>query len=295
MDGLTILLNQYAVSAGVFYAGGLCGAHAFPEDAQRGHLHLLRGGCVLVDGFTASHIVLSEPTLLFLPRPGPHRLIVPPEIRAEMVCGTVEFGKSGWNPLTACLPDLLTLPLNAMPGLSALVDAMFDEAFQQRLGRQAVLDRYCEIVMVRLLDYCVERGLAAGGALAGLAHPRLAPVLQALHANPEQAWPLSSMAVLAGMSRSRFALLFREVTGDTPADYLATWRIATAQRLLQRGRSLKHVFGEVGFASASAFHRAFVRKTGLSPGNWLKQSAAVAEMNGHECGTVGAPGRHDKP
>lgn len=134
MDGLTILLNQYAVSAGVFYAGGLCGAHAFPEDAQRGHLHLLRGGCVLVVGFTASHIVLSEPTLLFLPRPGPHRLIVPPEIRAEMVCGTVEFGKSGWNPLTACLPDLLTLPLNAMPGLSALVDAMFDEAFQQRLG-----------------------------------------------------------------------------------------------------------------------------------------------------------------
>lgn len=292
MDSLTTLLNQYALRAGVFYAGGLCGVHGFPDDAQRGHLHLMRAGAVQIMGIDAHTIELTEPSLLFLPRPGPHRLIVPPDVRADMVCGTVQFGMGGWNPLTSTLPNALILPLQAIPGLAGLVQAMFDEAFEQRFGRQAVLDRYCEIVIVRLLRYCMEHGLAQGGTLAGLAHPRLTKVLQALHAQPERDWSLEDMARLAGMSRARFAPLFREVTGNTPADYLASWRISTAQRLLRSGRALKHVVSDVGYASASAFHRAFQRKTGLAPSVWLKGPHAQplsthTEMMGHDNETPG--------
>jgi AraC-like DNA-binding protein len=106
--------------------------------------------------------------------------------------------------------------------------------------------------------------------MAGLAHPRLSKVLHAVHEHPEQAWTLESMADHAGMSRARFALLFRQITGDTPADYVSSWRITTAQRLLRSGRGLKHVVDEVGYTSASAFTRAFTRKVGQPPGAWLK-------------------------
>jgi AraC-like DNA-binding protein len=270
MDTLSTLLHQYPLRAGVFYAGALCGVHGFPDDAQRGHLHLLRAGAVQIRGITPQTLALDQPGLLFLPRPGPHRLIVPAEASADMVCGTVQFGLGGWNPLTATLPDVVILPLGAFSGLASLVQAMFDEAFEQRFGRQAVLDRYCELIVIQMLRHCAENGLTQGGTLAGLAHPRLAKVLQAIHEEPARSWPLQDMAALAGMSRARFAPLFREVTGSTPADYLAAWRIATAQRLLRGGRALKQVVHEVGYASVSAFHRAFLRKTGLAPSVWLK-------------------------
>jgi AraC-like DNA-binding protein len=270
MDSLTTLLNQYALRAGVFYAGNLCGVHGFPDDSSRGHLHLVRSGTAQLIGINTTPIVVTEPTVLFLPRPGPHRLVVDQDAGSDMVCGTVQFGVGGWNPITSTLPAAVMVPLQSMPSIEALLQAMFDEAFESRFGRQAILDRYCEIIMLRLLRYCVENGLAQGGAMAGLANPRLSIVLHAVHEAPEQAWTLESMAEHAGMSRARFALLFRQVTGDTPADYVSSWRITSAQRLLRSGRSLKQVVDEVGYTSASAFTRAFTRKVGQPPGTWLK-------------------------
>lgn len=85
----------------------------------------------------------------------------------------------------------------------------------------------------------------------------------------------TTMAALAGMSRARFAVRFKEVTGVTPADYLASWRVMTAQGLLKKGRLLKHVADDVGYGSASALTRAFVRKLGCSPTAWLKAEQSV--------------------
>ncbi len=69
---------------------------------------------------------------------------------------------------------------------------------------------------------CVTVQLTQGGTLAGLADPRLAKALIAIQDDPALQWSLTSMAELAGMSRARFAVKFREVTGETPADYLAS-------------------------------------------------------------------------
>lgn len=270
MDSLTTLLNQYALRAGVFYAGNICGIHGFPDDASRGHLHLVRSGTAQLIGIDASPIVVDEPTVLFLPRPGPHRLVIDQDTGSDMVCGTVQFGMGGWNPITSTLPSAVMVPLRSMPSIEGLLRSMFDEAFEQRFGRQAVLDRYCEIIMVKLLRHCLEHGLAQGGSMAGLAHPRLSKVLHQVHEHPAKDWTLEAMAECAGMSRARFALLFRQVTGDTPADYVGSWRITTAQRLLRSGRGIKHVVDAVGYTSASAFTRAFTRKVGLSPAAWLK-------------------------
>lgn len=95
--------------------------------------------------------------------------------------------------------------------------------------------------MIRLLRHCIDQGLTQRGTLAGLADSRLAKALTAMHADSARNWELSEMAALAGMSRARFAARFREITGETPADYLASWRVMAAQRLLKRGVQLKHV------------------------------------------------------
>lgn len=270
MDRLTALLTCFSLQAGVFYTGNICGIHDFKGDALRGHIHLIRRGPVQVIGVREEVFNIIEPTLLFLPRPDTHRLVADDSSGADVVCGTVQFGGGGRNPITDSLPGVVMIELSSLAGIEALLGLMFDEAFSNHSGRQAVLDRLCEVLMIRLLRHCIDHGLTQGGTLAGLADPRLAKVLTAIHDDPAREWDLPSMAALAGMSRARFAVRFRDITGETPADYLASWRVMTAQGLLKRGRQLKHVADDVGYGSASALTRAFVRKLGCSPTEWLK-------------------------
>ena len=270
MDRLTTLLSHFSLHAGVFYTGNICGIHDFAQDRLRGHIHLIRRGPVQVIGVKLEVFDISEPTLLFLPRPDTHRLVADDRAGADVVCATVQFGGGGRNPITDSLPSVVMVKLTELAGVEALLGLMFEEAFSDLNGRQAVLDRLCEVLMIRLLRHCIDQGLTQGGTLAGLADARLAKAIVAIHDDPAQERDLSSMAALAGMSRARFAVRFREVTGETPADYLASWRVITAQGLLKKGRQLKHVADDVGYGSASALTRAFVRKLGCSPTEWLK-------------------------
>lgn len=270
MDRLTTLLSHFSLRAGVFYTGNICGIHDFAQDSLRGHIHLIRRGPVQVIGVKQEVFDITEPTLLFLPRPDMHRLVADDRAGADVVCATVQFGGGGRNPITDSLPSVVMVKLTELAGVDSLLGLMFEEAFAEHNGRQAVLDRLCEVLMIRLLRHCIDQGLTQGGTLAGLADARLAKTITAIHDDPAQERDLSSMAALAGMSRARFAVRFREVTGETPADYLASWRVMTAQGLLKKGRQLKHVADDVGYGSASALTRAFVRKLGCSPTEWLK-------------------------
>lgn len=271
MDRLSLLLQRFSLSAGVFYTGQICGIHHFERDTQRGHVHLIKRGPVTLTGGVEGTLSITEPTLLFLPRPDAHRLIADDRDGADVVCASIQFGGGGHNPITDSLPTMVLVRLADLPGAQSLLDLLYDEAFSEQCGRQAALDRLCEILLIRLLRHCLDQGLTQGGTLAGLADPRLAKALVAVHEDASRPWELADMARLAGMSRARFAVHFREVVGDTPADYLASWRVTLAQGLLRAGRPLKHVAIDVGYGSASALTRAFIRKIGQAPTHWLRQ------------------------
>ena len=78
------------------------------------------------------------------------------------------------------------------------------------------------------------------------------------------------MAECAGMSRSAFAVAFKREVGETPADYLAGWRLSLVQARLRKGVSLKVIAEQLGYGSASALSRAFSQKLGCSPRDWLR-------------------------
>ncbi len=281
-DPLVSLLSHFALQAGVFYTGNICGIHDFDRDTQRGHLHLIRRGVVRLDGTERMEYDITKPTLVFLPRPEFHRLVADNGAGADVVCGTVHFG-GGRNPVTDSLPDVVMIELHQLKGVEMILDLMFQEAFADQRGRQAVLDRLCEVLVVMLLRHCVEHGVTRGGALAGLADARIAPALQAMHDAPASAWSLETLAQVAHMSRARFAARFKSVTGTTVAEYLTSWRLIAAQRLLASGKAPKAVAHEVGYANASALARAFTRKLGVSPLAWLRAQPSSTERE-----TIGA-------
>lgn len=292
MPRLSALLSHFSLHAGVFYTGNLCGAHDFERDVVKGHLHLIRQGVVRMTGVKSQTLHIAQPTLVFLPRPERHRLVTLAPSGAEVVCGTIRFGQGGRNPITDSLPDMVAVPLADLSGMDALLDLMFVEAFSDLSGRQAVLDRLCEVLIIWLLRHCIDAKLTKAGVLGGMSDARLAKALQAMHAHPAKAWDLPGMAAQAGMSRARFAARFKELVGDSPADYLMRWRLLNAQRLLKNGRALQHVAEEVGYGSASALSRAFSRTLGCTPTQWLKAIAlesTALETMGEHTETMGTP------
>lgn len=269
-DPLSTLLQRFALTAGVFHVGQICGVLHFDRDERQGHIHLIRRGPARLIEADGAVTAIDEPTLIFMPRPDAHRLITDDKQGADVVCANVLFGVGGCNPVTASLPSVVLARLTALPGADALLSLVDEEAFTQQPGRQAALDRLCEVLMIRLLRFCLAQGLTRGGALAGLADPKLRKALHAMHAFPARQWLLDDLAAEAGMSRARFAARFRDVTGHTPADYLAAWRVLVAQDMLRGGQALKTVAVDVGYGSVSAFSRVFTRHVGCTPTVWLR-------------------------
>ncbi|WP_126455724.1 AraC family transcriptional regulator [Sulfuriflexus mobilis] len=272
-DRLIELLNRFELRARVFQAGPLCHSASFDAQDGLGYIHFLRSGKLKVNSARQAAFLLEEPSLFFYMNPTSHHLF-PQGSGVDMVCASFNFGAGLRNPLSQALPDVLVLKLSDMPALSATLNLLFTEAEEQHCGRQAVLDRLIEIIVIQLLRDLMDEKRLQIGLLAGLAEPKLAKAINAMHNEPARAWTLEDLANVAGMSRSRFAIKFRDTVGATPGSYLTEWRMGVAQSLLRRGKSVQLVADEVGYASASALSRAFVTQVGVSPTDWKKQYAS---------------------
>lgn len=270
MDRLQSLLHRFSLSARLFHSGPLCGRHEFPARDGVGQLHLLRSGQVRAWHGGRRPTLVAEPSVLFYPRPLPHRFETEPVHGADMACAEVGFA-TGLHPLVQAFPAVVVLPLVQLEGGRGVLELLFEEAFGQRCGRQHVVDRLFEVVLVMILRELMAGGRVDAGVLAGLAHPGLARALVAIHEAPDRSWSLPELAARAAMSRSRFAAVFLQVVGTTPGDYLARYRMAVAQDLIRRGQPLAIVADTVGYGSQAAFSRAFSAICGCTPGAWRQR------------------------
>lgn len=132
-------------------------------------------------------------------------------------------------------------------------------------GGALMADHLAQIMLLQVLRLWLASGKQSGW-LGALADHRLTRALGAMHAEPQRRWTLVELAGLAGMSRTTFAERFRDVVGQTPLDYLASWRMRlAADRLHRSADSVAAIGFSVGYESEAAFSTAFRRVTGRTP------------------------------
>lgn len=285
------MLERFRLRTSLFFTGDMCGTRPFPARPGRGFLHILRHGSMTVthraDDGSLDTIALDRPTLLFYPRPWAHTFHNPPVDGSSLTCAALDFDGGATHPLLRALPPVMLIPLEDLTGFESVLALLFDEADELRCGHRLVADRLFEVILIRLLrwilDHSAELEIPAG-LIAGLGDARLAPVLVAIHDNPEREWTLLAMAAEARMSRSVFAAHFKRVVGLAPGEYLTQWRLTIAQSMLLTGAPIARVAPSVGYDNASSFSRVFAQHLGQAPRDWVARELRPATR--HEADEV---------
>ncbi len=161
--------------------------------------------------------------------------------------------------------------------LADLVRLIKGEFTAERTGRETVLERLLEVLLIEALRWrSLEGGDAATGLLAGMRDPAIAHALRALHADVRHRWTVETLAGKARLSRSAFAKRFTETVGCAPMEYLARWRMSLAQDALHRGGiTLERIADQIGYESGSAFSTAFRKRLGCAPGAFARSRQKI--------------------
>ncbi len=196
----------------------------------------------------------------------------------ELLCGFLGCDADPFNPLLESLPATVRIPdaLRASARMALLVDLARFELHDRRPGARDALRRVAEQMFVELLRGRIDiGGGAATGWLAALGDPLVSRALAKLHARPQQAWTLASLADEVDASRSVLAERFSRLLGRPPMRYLAAWRMQLAAGMLcEPAARVKRVAASVGYESEAAFSRAFKRSTGVAPADWRARRTA---------------------
>jgi AraC-like DNA-binding protein len=225
-------------------------------------------------GFTLSGLEPAVPVLVDpKPVPAPEGEIRhgrpegPPDMR--MLGGYFAFDSPDAALLVSLLPTLLHV--RGIERLSVLVRLVREESIEQRPGRDLVLARLIEVLLVEALRRAPGEG-APPGLLRGLADPRLAVALRHVHGDAARSWTVDELAKKAALSRSAFFERFSRAVGLPPMEYLLAWRMALAKDLLSRKDvAIAEVAERVGYSSASTFSTAFSRFVGQPPGRYARR------------------------
>jgi len=289
MGALNQLLAALKVEANVFENGQYHGVWAIDTSgSQRMTFHIVSFGvCRMKVGEQTLH--LEQGDAVFMPSDVRHRisgLDSSEEIQVNqtqsvsmeqglgeggtgLVCGYFDHQNPMFENLLKQLPELIVVRgkdgANKSSASARIVQLMLQESVSSGQSTNLLLNRLADCLLYLLLRDHVD---VDRSVFAGLIHPKLNVVLKQIHADAEKKWTVEDLASAAGMSRSAFSGLFKDVVGVSPMDYVTQWRMTQAYRYLaDEGISTLAAALRCGYESEASFAKAFKRVMGVGPGH----------------------------
>lgn len=275
---LRSVLATCQVQARIVTDARYCGRWQERErESTRGQFHLIdQGECWVHSDGLPSPLHLRSGDLVVFAQGSAHTLCGQQEGASAaaqdsyttLLCGELEFVSPARHPLLRALPPCFAVrAADGGDNFRQLAGLLLETARQGIFGQQLILDKLADSLFVMAVCAYADHAHDARGLLAALADERLARALAALHAEPGRDWRVETLAEIAAMSRTAFAITFSEALGQGPIQYLTEWRISEARRLLaDRRLSVAQIAEQLGYHSEAAFRRAYKRVEGTGPG-----------------------------
>ncbi|WP_329743363.1 AraC family transcriptional regulator [Dyella sp. A6] len=156
------------------------------------------------------------------------------------------------------------------------VQRMRQELSEGQPGDFVIAEQLATMILVQALRvHLTDKRHQGTGWLFALADPRLRAAIGAMHRMPGHRWTVESLAAEAAMSRTAFAMRFRQAAGVTPMAYLTRWRMLRAAEMLTTSRqSLAGISAALGYESEKSFSATFKRVMHCSPRRYGKAALA---------------------
>ena len=286
MTQLAQLLQSYADLKSLNELRGSCrtalkGVYFYRDEGSSGRQPLLYQSGIIVVGQGSKEIHLGEQCVRY----GAYDYLVigvplPLECEAFADDDKPILGLSIDVPsnLLHRLVNLLLENQRALPSsnpqlglMSEPMNAPLQQAFE-RLATVLHDDLEAEILGPAIVEEIIYRILMGknGQILFDLArhdgqYARVAKTLSFLHREYASAITVEELAEKASMSVSGFHRAFRQVTAESPLQYLKKVRLAKARNLITEGRRVNDAALAVGYTSPSQFSREFKRHFNSTP------------------------------
>jgi AraC-like DNA-binding protein len=266
-----------AVLAGEMW---LTPAHLPPIRLTDGDCYLMTSGLPYVVGSNPDRVP-DDGTAVFeavWPDTVHHNMEAGQAADTSAISGALTFDDTTAILLLDHLPSVAAIHADSgeARALRPVLELLANETSLDLPGTGAMRDHLTHVLFLQTLRVILARPTAESlGWLHALADDRLRSALALIHRTPAQPWTVAELAASAQMSRSAFALRFKNTVGLSPLEYVTYWRIQMAARALRStDHTVSAVAGQFGYGSESAFIRAFKRVKGSSPARYRTERSA---------------------
>jgi AraC-like DNA-binding protein len=171
-------------------------------------------------------------------------------------------------PVLLGLPVLVRLSDGAVDGVVAAARRIVEELAAREPGYVLAAAGECMGLLTALWrETLAQRGAPSPDSSTDPVHlARLAPVFQLVQARYAEGLTLPEMADVLHLHPAYFSTLFRRITGWSPVQFLARYRLDRARELLaSTDRPVQEVAAMTGYGDPSHLRRELRRREGLSP------------------------------
>lgn len=190
--------------------------------------------------------------------------------------GYFEFSGRHAQVLLDVLPPIVHIRKESdRSALRASIEHIMQELREPQPGGFLVAQHLAHLMLLQALRiFMREERPGSVGWIYALGDRQISMALNAMHADVARRWTIQTLADCASMSRSTFALRFKERVGEAPMDYLTRWRMLLAGARLSGTREpISSIAPSLGYESESAFSTAFRRVMGCSPREYRQEKA----------------------
>lgn len=195
----------------------------------------------------------------------------------QLVCGHFEFEGNQNLPLLKSFPDYIHVKSSEEDNFSWLTTALsfIDyESNNRGLGADSIINKLSEIIFIQSMRYYIKHNAVNSLFFSALNDENIRKSIEEVHKAPQRKWAIEDLAKISGLSRTVYIKRFQKLTGITPMNYVAQWRMEKAKKLLKNGSlSVDEISLDVGYAASESFQKTFKKLVGITPSAYRKQSS----------------------
>ena len=158
-DAYDSIFEGFNFNSEIVFAGNYCGISNSFVECSTGFVHFVKAGNASIEMPGMIPVRISEPSLIFFPRPHTHRIVPLDKDGVTMVCAKTTFSVGYTHPIVLSFPEILVIELKEFDSIKQVLEIFFNEAMSSSFCRRQITENMSSTLLVYMTRYLIENQL----------------------------------------------------------------------------------------------------------------------------------------